>query len=622
MLALLHVRMNQELALMANVVMSHFSAKSATPFMAVLAIVWMGPALLAQSLIKDPVDEFRLWLGAGSSGDRPVKIREALMAMKSAGEVGRTLLLPDWQGQYRDGINKDSFEATVKRFVELARTGLQSREPLVQRQTARIIAEAGSINSGAQNYTGSERSVSRDSMLRASFSELQKELFTLASKGSASQLDALYALGRVDCSPVELGRVCRGILEGKNNPDDLKLRQAAADALNQRSLSVSVLARQGRFISTEETATLRQSFLQVGEQLIPVAVIGLADEERSVRMKSIDAINAITDALADSDILIRTTLDTALINDQAEKVSRLQELKAEQKSLSPLMKVLRGNIKTIAGLGLLPGRTIHTRVETLAILQDYALFRKRLSDQARKIEGSDDKKALLFPKELDPFPIDEQGIRPIVVSLIAGLKDVEWKVRLECACAIEMIFLQSDMLELVRATENGPLLGAILDLLPNENNVYVVLNLARVLSRIAPGQIQRILPVVVALLAHADIDVRIQSVAVIKNFGPDAQQAVPALAAMVVEGDADFRLAVIQAIEAVGRSARPALPAVAANLKHANPQVRTASARALGRFGGLADETLAALDAASDDSSSEVRLAISEAITRIRAGSR
>ena len=284
--------------------------------------------------------------------------------------------------------------------------------------------------------------------------------------------------------------------------------------------------------------------------------------------------------------------------------------------------MLRGHIKTIAGLGLLSGRTIHTRVETLAILQDYALFRKRLSDQARKIEGSDDKKALLFPKELDPFPIDEQGIRPIVVSLIAGLKDVEWKVRLECACAIEMIFLQSDMLELVRATENGPLLGAILDLLPNENNVYVVLNLARVLSRIAPGQIQRILPVVVALLAHADIDVRIQSVAVIKNFGPDAQQAVPALAAMVVEGDADFRLAVIQAIEAVGRSARPALPAVAANLKHANPQVRTASARALGRFGGLADETLAALDAASDDTSSEVRLAISEAITRIRAGSR
>jgi HEAT repeat protein len=367
---------------------------------------------------------------------------------------------------------------------------------------------------------------------------------------------------------------------------------------------------------------LRQSFLQVGEQLIPVAVIGLADEERSVRMKSIDAINAITDALADSDIIIRTTLDTALINDPAEKVSRFQELKAEQKSLSPLMKVLRGNIKTIAALGLLPGRTVHTRVETLAILQDYALFRKRLSDQARKIEGSEDKKALLFPKELDPFPIDEQGAKPILVSLIAGLKDVEWRVRLECACAIEMIFLQPDMLELVRTADNGSLLGAILDLLPNESNVYVVLNLARVLSRIAPGQIERILPVVIALLAHTDIDVRIQSVAVIKNYGPDAQQAVPALAAMVVEGDADFRLAVIQAIEAVGRSARPALPAVAANLKHANPQVRTASARALGRFGGLADETLAALDAASDDSSSEVRLAISEAITRIRAGSR
>ena len=607
---------------MANVVVSHFRAISAKSVMAILAVLWMGPALMAQSLVKDPVDEFRLWLGASSSGDRPVKIREALMAMKSAGEVGRTLLLPDWQGQYRDGMNKDSFEATVKRFVELARIGLQSREPLVQRQTARIIAEAGAINSGAQNYTGSERSVSREPMLRSSFSELQKELFRLASKGSASQLDALYALGRVDCAPAELGSVCRAILAEKNNSDGLKLRQAAADALYQRSLSVSVLARQGRYISAEETTTLRQSFLQVGEQLLPVAVIGLADEERSVRIKSVDAINAITDALADSDILIRTSIDTALINDQAEKVTRLQELKAEQKSLAPLMKVLRGNIKTISSLGLLPGRSVYTRVETLAILQDYALFRKRLAEQARKIEGTDDKKTLLFPKEIDPFPIDEAGVRPVLLSLIEGLKDMEWKVRLECASAIEMIFMQPDMLELVRTTDNGPLLGAILDLLPNESNVYVVLNLARVLSRIAPGQMKRILPVVVALLAHPDIDVRIQSVAVIKNYGPDAQQAVPALAAMVVEGDADFRLAVIQAIESVGRSARPALPAVAANLKHANPQVRTASARALGRFGGLADETLAALDAASDDTSSEVRLAISEAITRIRSGSR
>lgn len=435
-------------------------------------------------------------------------------------------------------------------------------------------------------------------------------------------MDALYALGRIDCDPAELGRVSRDILSDKNIIDGAKLHRAAADALNQRALSVSVLARQGRYIQPEETAALRKAFLQVGEQLIPVAVLGLANEDKLVRLRCIDAINAITDALADSDILIRTSVDTALIGDPAERASRLQELKAEQKSLAPLMKVLRVHIHTIGTLGLLPGKTVHTRVETLAILQDYARFRKRLTEQGRAIVSTDDKNALAFPKELDPFPIDEQGVRPVVAALVTGLKDPEWKVRLECASAIEMIFLQPDILETVRTVDNGPVLGAILEILPNEDNVYVVLNLVRVLSRIAPGQVQRILPVVVALLAHPDIDVRIQSVAVIKNYGPDAQQAVPALAAMVVEGDSDFRLSVIQAIEAVGRTARPALPAVAANLKHANPQVRTASARALGRFGGLADETLAALDAASDDVAPEVRLAISEAITRIRAGSR
>jgi len=574
-----------------------------------------------QSLPQEPVDSFRLSLGA-SGPDRQAKMRDALAAMKSAGEVGRALLLPEWQGQYRDGTNRESFEPAVRRFVELARAGLQSKEPIVQRQTARIIAEAGSVNSGAQSYTGAERSVSRDPFLRQSFAALQEELFRLAIEEVGSQLDALYALGRIDCDPEKLATTTRAFFK-QSGPEGLKKRLAAADAINQRSLSVSVLARQGRYILPEESEMLRKTFLAVGLNLVPVAVAGLADEARPVRLQCIDAINAITDCLADSDILIRTSIDTALIDrDEVERANRLGELRNEQKSLEPLMKMLRNQIPDIASRGLQAGRTVHTRVDTLLILEDYAVIRKKLTEQSNRMASRSVKEGVVISKDLDPFPIDENGIESVLMALIKGLEDQEPKVRLACANAIEMILLQPDVLDRVRSAKENRLLGAILESLRDEPSPYVTLNLTRILSRIAPGQVEAILPVAVGLLGHMDIDIRIQALAVIKNYGTKADLAVPALAMMVVEGDSDFRLAVMQAIEAVGVAAKPALVPLARNLRHANPQVRTASARALGRFGSMAEGALAALDEVSEDSSTEVRLAVSEAIVRIRSGSK
>ena len=574
-----------------------------------------------QTLPQEPVDSFRLSLGA-SGPDRQAKMRDALAAMRSAGEVARALLLPEWQGQYRDGVNRESFEPAVRRFVELARDGIQSKEPIVQRQSARIIAEAGSVNSGAQSYTGAERSVSRDPFLRQSFAALQDGLFRLATEDVGSQLDALYALGRIDCDPERLAATARAFFK-QSGPEGLKRRLAAADAINQRSLSVSVLARQGRYILPEESNAIRKTFLSVGLNLLPVAVDGLSDEVRPVRLQCIDAINAITDCLADSDILIRTSIDMALIDrDEVEKANRLAELRNEQKSLEPLMKTLRNQIPNIASRGLQPGRTVHTRVDTLLILEDYAVIRKKLAEQSNRMASRPIKDGTVLSKELDPFPIDENGIESVLMALIKGLEDQEQKVRLACASAIEMILLQPDVLERVRAAKESRLLVSILESLRNESSSYVVLNLTRVLARIAPGQPEAILPVAVGLLGHMDIDIRIQALAVIKNYGAKADSAVPALSMMVVEGDADFRLAVTQAIEAVGVAAKPALTSLARNLKHANPQVRTASARALGRFGGMAEAALAALDEVSEDSSTEVRLAVSEAIVRIRSGSK
>lgn len=575
----------------------------------------------AQSLAIDPVDTFRLALGNGGA-DRLVKMKESLAAMKSAGEVGRALMLPEWQGQYRDGINKELFEPTVKRFVELARSGMQSKEVIVQRQTARIIAEVCSVNSGAQSYTGAERSVSRDAFLRQNFAELQEGLFNMASNDLGSQLDALYALGRIDSDPVKLASTVKAFFK-QSGPEGLKKRTAASEAIGQRTYSVSVLARQGRYILPEDYDSLRKTFLTVGIELVPVAVIGLSDETRQVRVNCIDAINFITDALADSDILIRTSFDPALIErDDAERSRRMEEMKKEQKTLEPMMRMLRGQVGEIASQGLKSGRSVTTRVETLLILEDYAVFRKKLSDQCARLDPSLRRTGIVVPKELDPFPIDENGVNAVLAGLIRGLDDEESKVRLACASAVEMIVIQPDVMETVRSSEQNRLLSAILNLLRNESNPYVTLNLARVLSRIAPGKPELILPTVINLLGHVDGDVRIQALSAIRNFGPKAREAVPALTVMVVESDSDFRLAAMQAIEAVGNDAKATLPSVAKNLRHANPQVRTAAAKTLGRFGSMADVALAELDIASADSVAEVRMAVSEAIVRIRSSSR
>lgn len=572
-----------------------------------------------QNLPPEPVDSFRRSLGS-SGPSRLAEMRQALAMMKTSGEVGRALLLPEWQGQFREGSNKEGFESTVRRFVELSRTGLRSSEAMVRRQTARIIAEAGSVNSGAQSYTGAERSVSRDPFLRLSIATLQQELFGLAGSESVTQVEALYALGRIDSDPEKLAAATLACFKHAG-AEGGKRRIAAADAVFQRAYSVSVLSRQGRYINPEESGGLRNNFLAVGRHLVPVAVTGLSDESRTVRLLCIDAVNAITDALAESDALIRQ--DSGVIDrDEGERANRLAALRKEQRDLEPLMKVLRNQIPEISRQGLRPGMTIHTRVDTLLILEDYAVIRARLSEQSASLGVGPGGNRLGLPKDLDPFPIDEKGVESVLESLIKGLRDEDGKVRLACAGAMELILLQPDVMEKLRDARESRLLAAILAMLKDEESPYVTLNLTRILSRVAPGQAESILPVAVGLLGHTDIDIRIQALAAIRNFGPKAEKAVPALALVVVEGDSSFRLAALQAIESVGLSAREAITPMARNLQHSDPLVRTAAARALGRFGALSKGVLPALEEASADSTPEVRIAASEAIVRIRTAAR
>jgi len=132
--------------------------------------------LHAGPLPPDFVSQLRVKL-ENPSPDRVRASLDLIEKMTSSGELSRALLLPEWQGQYLDGDNLEIFNAALDKFVITSQKGLSSQSPLVRKQTARIIAETGSVNSGSSSIGGAERSVARDPAFRKAFHKFQDQLF-------------------------------------------------------------------------------------------------------------------------------------------------------------------------------------------------------------------------------------------------------------------------------------------------------------------------------------------------------------------------------------------------------------------------------------------------------------
>jgi HEAT repeat protein len=591
-----------------------------------LSLATMAPwCVQAGPLPPDYVSQLRTKL-ENPSQDRVRSSLDLIDKMSSTGELSRALLLPEWQGQYLDGENLDIFNATLDKFVATAQKGLKSTSLPVRKQTARIIAETGSVNSGASSIGGAERSVARDPAFRKAFQKLQDQLFEICSTDPEVRVDALYCLGRIDSAPDRLGKLVTEVFQGKQNTPAIQTEKlAAAESIKSRANSIATLVRQRRALNIEELSRSRAHFLNVVSALIPPAVIGLSDPSPKVAVLCSDCINELTEAMVDSDIVIQVRdLDPSIQEGNDVFASRIGVVRQDQKDLLPMAKTLRSNSAQILSLGLRSGQEVVARRETLLLLEDFAVIRKKMFDQETRLAKAESLAGLQSPpnriRDLEVFPISEEGSNSILKALVAGLQDRESIIRLTAAKSIEAIIGLPDILSELRLSDRDRLLNALLAELSEETDVYVQTNLIRVLGVIAPSKNEKIVPVLVKYLGSPDVDVRIQAVNALKNFETKAVDAVPGLSLVIDQGDPEFRIVAMKAIESIGTEASSCLPKIGNNLRHNNPEVRAYAARVLGRFGKAAADQLPELQKLLNDPSQDVRMRAEEASLQILSG--
>lgn len=581
--------------------------------------------LHAGPLPPDFVSQLRVKL-ENPSPDRVRASLDLIEKMTSSGELSRALLLPEWQGQYLDGDNLEIFNAALDKFVITSQKGLSSQSPLVRKQTARIIAETGSVNSGSSSIGGAERSVARDPAFRKSFQKFQDQLFELCKTDNEVRVDALFCLGRIDSNPGRLGSLVAEILNPKSNtPNCVPERMAAADSIKARANSIATLVRQRRALNLEELGRSRTHFLEVVSALVPSAVIGLSDPYPKVALLCSDCVNELTEAMVDSDIVIQVRdLDPSIQEGNDVFASRIAAVRQDQKELLPMAKTLRTHSAQILTLGLRRGQDIHARQETLLLLEDFAVIRRKMFDQEARLAKAESLAGLETPKnrmrDLEVFPISEEGTNSILQALLAGLADNESSIRLTTAKSVEAIIGLPDILQELRQSDRDRLLDALLRELDDETDIYVQTNLIRVLGMVAPSKHEKIVPALVRMLGTPDVDVRVQTVNALKNFESKASGAVKGLSLVVDQGDPEFRIIAMKAIEAIGTEAAGSLPKIANNLKHTNPEVRAYAARVLGRFGKAAIQHAPDLQKLLNDPSQEVRMRAEEASLQILNG--
>jgi HEAT repeat protein len=576
----------------------------------------------ADPLPPDYVSSLRLKLES-TSQDRVRTSISLIEKMTSTGELSRSLLLPEWQGQYLDGDNLEIFNAALDRFVLTASKGLSSQSVEIRKQSARIIAETGSVNSGASSIGGAERSVARDSGFRRNFQKFQDLLFNLCETDTLVREDALFCLGKIDSNPERLAKLANSIFQSKlGAKSTFSEKLATADALKSRANSIATLVRQRRALNLDELAKSRAHFLTVVDALIPPAVTGLSDPSPKIAVLCSDCINELTEAMVDSDIIIQVRdLDPSIQEGNDVFISRIAAVRQDQKDLLPMAKTLRSNSAMILGLGLRPGQEIGSRDETLLLLEDFAVIRKKMFDQEIRLVRAESLAGIKPPanrmRDLEVFPISEEGNNSILKALLAGLQDNESSIRLTAAKSIEAIIGLPDVLAELRKSDRDKLLDGLLAELTDETDVYVQTNLIRVLGMIAPDKSEKIVPILVSYLGSADLDVRIQTVNSLKNFETKALAAVPGLCQVIDQGDPEFRIIAMKAVEAIGTGANEALAKIANNLRHNNPEVRSYAAKVLGRFGKAASPQLPELQKLLRDPSQEVRMRAEEASLQI-----
>jgi HEAT repeat protein len=390
-------------------------------------------------------------------------------------------------------------------------------------------------------------------------------------KDAQVRIAALQALGKVNPAPDLLEKELRPFFRSGISAGE---RRAAADALLHLMREVirkKTLTGLGTTASPEEIVAL-------GQRVVPLARLGLADTDTEVRRSSAGAIDQAGLSLVN----LFPPLNQPVGSRDNGTVRMTQ----------PLVQVLARQGKSLA-LHLRNDGDATVRLLACQALANMAQARRRL---LRLQSATTDTLA--------------DGLEPALKVLSRGIDDPVYRVRLASLDILES-------LETKAAPAANALAGSLAD-----QNKFVRWEAARILGKIGKTEPNAVAGLARMLGDDSDLDLRKEAAETLAIYGPKGRRAAPALLAAMRSDDDDLLLRVMRALSSIGKNALGrdfprAVDALVRALRDPDPRVRQVAAETLGGFGNAANRAAGALQRALKDENTDVRRAAGEALINI-----
>lgn len=494
----------------------------------------------------------------------------------------------------------------------------------------------GVMHSTSRDITQSSRDLRN--RLRALIGDVRK--LTLEADPQV-QVAAIRALSNLEKDGNVLAAALKPLLTSKES--NVAARQAAAEALGHM-LEVTTM-------QMDKSRPL--PYLKSVEQVLPVAVLGLADDSAEVRFASLMACQRAATVLDDlaNDPLAKTerrlmfrsamaAVDRAqpALNDVArDRVPSLRVLacrvleaivlvdqkvrRPEEQSLPDPLSIPEPNAK--------PSKEGDKRNKGVSLPSQRKVRRLAASGPSlwgvARGQAQAETRPIPAPASLDLDETPTVGLQgPIQLTerppVAAELKPVAFQARAAVDLPLPkpvtpgvggviatMIDNLSDpdyrvrlsaveVLETMGERAESAIPAVVKSL--SDSNKFVRWSAVRMLGRMSPQRANEVVPGLTRLLNdREDPSVRLAVAYALELYGPAAKQAVPHLARVINRGDKDYVLAILHTIQGIGTDAVAALPNVAWILTDRDQatSVRVEAALTLGRFGALAQKQLPTL---------------------------
>jgi HEAT repeat protein len=601
-----------------------------------LAALGLPAAVRAEPFPEDPVESLRQALKSESLTGRRANLERRAAALHNPGELGRALVLREWNfGVTLDEAKKEVefvvWSGIADRFERAAKEVANGNDPLAARAVADLAGELASTahTAGISNAA-----------LAARFAQLGPILAGMTrSRDREVRLAATRALGKLDPQPEVAAKALDRLLQ----EEDPVLRRAAVEAAaNLMRMRIAVESKSQNL--DEEKEKIRPRLVEAGRYMVPVAGRALADPDPAVRTQGLTAIQLAATALGDQVVIPNSLPFPPDVNKNSspEEIRAAQfyaeEVEKDRRELQPLIKALADQVPAVART--LRDPALPVRIQARRTVEDMAYARQRLDQRQELVppnlpaappepkpdkdeskdkdrtQGRDGGGPVLLAQVARAPAADEQPLaevlRQATDDLVAGLSDPDFRARLAAVEALEMLGKPAATARVTRALARA--LG--------DPVLFVRWAAARTLGKLRyPETADEVVPPLAKLVTcDDDLDVRLASATALERYGPAAGAAVPDLARAVNAGDVELRVAVIRALQGIGTAAAPAIPALIEATTNPDSRVRRAAIGLLGRFGPAARDAVPALRRALDDPDPDVRRAASAALLNVLMG--